>query len=576
MQWHDVLTGHAFQSWIFTVASRNIVRIGQPLDPFTTSNRRLIRTSGWLTEIEYAHSLSRLVNKERAEHQALTDLQRAHLITRSDSSGAELSRLGQLVLDCWRRHSIDNDIEQYEVPRALSLVLFAVSLNDELYGSIIDYWHEIRSVYRVNELIADDNALTLLIYINRTENHYNPWKHLYHLRFSISDSNPSDWSQLLNSLMGIDSDLDAAIQNFTQRVADAATRSRGRRDFISALEIASLGQGMCDYFFDAIQLNDSARDVCKDILKEFSPSARIPELGVVEANVLDVLNRRRNVILYGPPGTGKTRTALNVREHWEGINGEGTVFNITFHPSFSYEDFVQGFRPEEDQPGSFILKDGILLTACKKAEKEKENIPNGQGKVLLLIDEINRGDTSRIFGELITYIEADKREVKFSFSNSIQGQLYSIPDNLYILGTMNTADKSVSLMDTAIRRRFAFMGFFPDPAVYDETNSWASEIEGIRVGEILASLNRRLLDTGIEPDRALGHALLGLKSDSDDVKQQLIERLHYDVYPLVSEYCYMNREAIREILGEFVDEFGNFRNLDNEGLIEALKSLIEN
>jgi len=575
MQWHDVLTGHAFRSWIINVASGSHLRIGQPLDPFTTSNRRLVRTSEWLAEIESNRSLSRVTTTDRAATQALIDLRRAKLVSRNESSSPELSLLGNETLRCWIRHNIANDSDEMEVPRALALVFCAMALNDDLYGGIVEYWHEIRSVYRVHELIRDDNALTLLIYINKTEDQYNPWKHLYHLRSSVSDSSPSDWSQLLNSLVGIESDLDTAINNFTQRVQDAASRAVGRRDFVSALEIAALGSGTCESFFEEIDLSDQAREVCRNILLEFKPSITIPELDTTESKVLDVLLRRQNVILYGPPGTGKTRTSLSLKEHWESLNGRGTVFNITFHPSFSYEDFVQGYRPKEEEPGSFVLKDGILLTACERAEKEKNKTEHGAGKVLLVIDEINRGDTSRIFGELITYIEADKREVKFSFSNSQEGQQYSIPDNLYLLGTMNTADKSVSLMDTAIRRRFAFMGFFPDPNIYEQVDSWSTEVSGIRVGNILSSLNNRLLEAGIEPDRSLGHALLGLNSESDDINKQLVERLQYDIFPLISEYCYMNRQAIKEILRDFVDGNGNFRTLEGEDLMSAIRSLEE-
>ena len=164
-----------------------------------------------------------------------------------------------------------------------------------------------------------------------------------------------------------------------------------------------------------------------------------------------LLYEKKQVIFQGPPGTGKTYVAQALAEHLAG--SEDRVTLVQLHPSYAYEDFVQGFRPtlEDRQPG-FQLKDGPLLRAAERAESE----PNA--KHFLVIDEINRGNPAKVFGELYFLLEYRDDKIHLQYSD----KPFSLPKNLYFIGTMNTADRSIALVDLALRRRFYFVEFHPD------------------------------------------------------------------------------------------------------------------
>ena len=163
-----------------------------------------------------------------------------------------------------------------------------------------------------------------------------------------------------------------------------------------------------------------------------------------------LLDEKKQVIFQGPPGTGKTYVAQALAEHLAGSKEWVTL--VQLHPSYAYEDFVQGFRPVVDGQASFELKDGPLLHAAENARSE----PNA--KHFLVIDEINRGNPAKVFGELYFLLEYRDREMRLLYSD----EPFSLPDNLYIIGTMNTADRSIALVDLALRRRFYFVEFHPD------------------------------------------------------------------------------------------------------------------
>ena len=164
-----------------------------------------------------------------------------------------------------------------------------------------------------------------------------------------------------------------------------------------------------------------------------------------------LLADKKQVVFQGPPGTGKTYVARKLANHLAG--SEARVTLVQFHPSYAYEDFVQGFRPASvnGQPG-FELEDGPLLQAAKRAREEPDE------KHFLVIDEINRGNLAKVFGELYFLLEYRDEKIRLQY----QREGFSLPDNLYIIGTMNTADRSIALVDLALRRRFYFVEFHPD------------------------------------------------------------------------------------------------------------------
>ena len=170
-------------------------------------------------------------------------------------------------------------------------------------------------------------------------------------------------------------------------------------------------------------------------------------------NIQTLLEDKKQVIFQGPPGTGKTYVAQKFAEHLAGSKERVTL--VQFHPSYAYEDFVQGFRPAlvNGQPG-FDLRKGPLLRAADRARKDPES------KHFLVIDEINRGNLAKVFGELYFLLEYRNSEIDLQYSN--QGERFSLPENLYIIGTMNTADRSIAMVDLALRRRFYFVEFHPD------------------------------------------------------------------------------------------------------------------
>lgn len=191
-----------------------------------------------------------------------------------------------------------------------------------------------------------------------------------------------------------------------------------------------------------------------------APPSPTPNLALADELLLDaeyfdtiesLLRDRGQVILYGPPGTGKTFVARRLARHWTG-DPEG-VRIVQFHPSYAYEDFVEGYRPTNlnGVPG-FQLEPGPLLRAAALAEKSPSK------PVVLIIDEINRANLAKVMGELYFLLEYRDEAISLQYSP----RLFSLPKNLWIIGTMNTADRSIALLDAALRRRFYFVPFFPD------------------------------------------------------------------------------------------------------------------
>jgi 5-methylcytosine-specific restriction enzyme B len=273
--------------------------------------------------------------------------------------------------------------------------------------------------------------------------------------------------------------------------------------------------------------------------------------------IRDMLHRKMQVIFYGPPGTGKTYWAQkSVRElaardiyhraYTDLADNQRNTINThytrmcTFHPAYGYEDFMEGYRPALTRQGemAFEQRSGIFKSLCNDAQKE----PNCS--FYLIIDEINRGDIPRIFGELITLLENNKRGEMVRLP--LSGEMFVVPDNVYVIGTMNTADRSIALLDTALRRRFGFKEFMPDTKLLQEI-----KIRNIPLDAWLDSLNRKIVNLIGRDARNLqiGHAYFmtdnGVINDFISFSRVLQE----DIIPLLEEYCYEDYQLLENILG---------------------------
>ena len=277
-----------------------------------------------------------------------------------------------------------------------------------------------------------------------------------------------------------------------------------------------------------------------------------------------------NLIFYGPPGTGKTFILRNELLHKYKGEKKRYVFT-TFHQAFSYEDFVEGIKPVMgDTQGEvqYEIKPGVFKEICELAKKDPKN------QYAIFIDEINRGNVANIFGELITLIEPDKRlNAKNAMTVTLpySKEEFGVPSNLDIIGTMNTADRSVEALDTALRRRFSFQEVLPQPGLIKQVLGDKSNYNGIQLGDVLERVNYRI-EKLIDRDHTIGHAYFLKLKDSQDFNVGLIDVFCDNIMPLLQEYFYNDYPKIGLVLGKgFVKVLDNdsnkvkFADFDAEG-----------
>ena len=260
-----------------------------------------------------------------------------------------------------------------------------------------------------------------------------------------------------------------------------------------------------------------------------------------------LLDDKRQVIFQGPPGTGKTYVARELANCLSG--SKERVRLVQFHPSYAYEDFVQGYRPAlvSGQPG-FKLTNGPLLEAAERARAE--------AKHFLVIDEINRGNLSKVFGELYFLLEYRDEEMRLLYAD----ELFSLPDNLYIIGTMNTADRSIALVDLALRRRFHFVEFHPNtPPVQGLLRRWLEQNAPAMswVADIVDHANEKLDDQ----QAAIGPSYF-MKDGLNEEMLRLIWK--HNVRPYIEEHLYGEHDR----LGEF-DLDTLRREAEQDGVADA-------
>lgn len=245
--------------------------------------------------------------------------------------------------------------------------------------------------------------------------------------------------------------------------------------------------------------------------------------------LVNLVKRKKNVILQGAPGVGKTYAAKRLAYSIMGVKDKARVEMVQFHQSYSYEDFVMGYRPTEK---GFELHHGAFYKFCREAEKDSEDVP-----YFFIIDEINRGNVSKIFGELFMLIEPDKRDSSLRLLYA--DEEFSVPSNVYIIGMMNTADRSLAIMDYALRRRFAF--FTMQPGFDTEGfRTYQQELNNEKFDRVIACVKD--LNVAISEDSSLGsgfqigHSFFcGLKNQTAQVLPEIVE---YELVPLLEEYWF--------------------------------------
>lgn len=283
----------------------------------------------------------------------------------------------------------------------------------------------------------------------------------------------------------------------------------------------------------------------------------------------------KNMILYGPPGTGKTyntviyavaicsgesietvgaRPYADVMDEYEKLKKTGRIAFTTFHQSYGYEEFIEGIKPIVDEGKrdvGYKIASGVFKKFCEEARKKVVSVGSDEtaAPCVFIIDEINRGNISKIFGELITLIENTKREGMEEAVSAIlpySNESFSVPLNVYILGTMNTADRSIALMDTALRRRFQFVEMMPDADVLRKLG--ADKVEDLDVAAMLEKMNERITFL-YDREHTIGHAFF-TKLSKDASVEELRSIFEKSVIPLLQEYFYEDYQKIQLVLGD--------------------------
>ncbi len=260
--------------------------------------------------------------------------------------------------------------------------------------------------------------------------------------------------------------------------------------------------------------------------------------------IVSLLRRKKNIILEGAPGVGKTFLARKIAYQLIGEVEDDNIEMVQFHQSYSYEDFIQGIRPSDN--GGFEVRNGIFYNFCQKARRSDEPF-------VFIIDEINRGNISKILGEMMMLIEADKRSrkyaIKLTYSEEEDDKFY-VPSNVYIIGCMNTADRSLAIVDYALRRRFAFCQIQPEfNEVFQKFLSGKIGKQNVdKIVKRLRRVNDMILATpSLGKGLEIGHSYFCNAEVITNFEDWWAELCEYELFPYIQEICFDDEDLCLEL-----------------------------
>lgn len=311
------------------------------------------------------------------------------------------------------------------------------------------------------------------------------------------------------------------------------------------------------YVLDRLQESQHDEPVAEDESSDYFISSIVSEGAFASTTFLDqVLERlrtKKNIILQGPPGTGKTWLAKKLGFALIGQKTPHRVRVVQFHANLSYEDFVRGYRPTAE--GKLALVDGVFMQAVAEAQKTTQ-------PVVLVIEEINRGNPAQILGELLTLLETDKRgaddAIELTYRRENNERVF-VPPNLYVIGTMNIADRSLALVDLALRRRFAFIDL--EPTFNDAWRKWLVSSCSMPK-ELVSQIESKMMwlnseisnDSRLGPQFAIGHSYVTPHPDSElqDHHEWFRQVIHTEISPLLREYWFDDQKNAEKHINELL------------------------